>query len=53
MKKIILVTGSSGLVGLKTLKFFLKKNFTVIGIDNDKRSYFLGKMVLIGLKKIN
>ena len=43
MKKIILVTGSSGLVGSETVKFFLKKNFTVIGIDNDKRSYFFGK----------
>ncbi len=43
MKKIILVTGSSGLVGSETVKFFLKQNFTVIGIDNDKRSYFFGK----------
>ena len=43
MKKIILITGSSGLVGSETTKFFLKKNFKVIGIDNDKRSYFFGK----------
>ena len=43
MKKTILITGSTGLVGSETVKFFLKKNFTVIGIDNDKRSYFFGE----------
>lgn len=43
MKKTILITGSTGLVGSETAKFFLKKNFKVIGIDNNKRSYFFGK----------
>ncbi len=43
MKKIILVTGSTGLVGSETVKFFIKKNFKVVGIDNNKRQYFFGK----------
>ena len=41
--KVLIVTGSSGLVGSETAKFFHKKNFKVIGIDNDRRSYFFGK----------
>lgn len=41
--KIVIVTGSNGLVGSETVKFFHNKNFKIIGIDNDKRSYFFGK----------
>tara|TARA_X000000368_G_scaffold416246_1_gene409741 strand:+ start:537 stop:1583 length:1047 start_codon:yes stop_codon:yes gene_type:complete len=43
MKKIIIVTGSCGLVGSEAVKFFLKKNFYVIGIDNNYRKKFFGK----------
>ena len=45
MKKnpICLITGSSGLVGSEVSNFFLKKNFTVIGIDNNYRKFFFGK----------
>jgi len=42
-KKIILITGSCGLVGLETTKFFLRKKFKVIGIDNNFREKFFGK----------
>ena len=42
MKKV-LITGSSGLIGSETLSFFLKKKFTVFGIDNDLRSKLFGK----------
>ncbi len=42
MKKII-ITGSSGLVGAECVKFFTKKNFKVIGIDNNMRKFFFGK----------
>ena len=42
MKKIIIVTGSCGLVGSEAVKFFLKKNFFVIGIDNNYRKKFFG-----------
>ncbi|OGX07981.1 MAG: NAD-dependent epimerase [Omnitrophica WOR_2 bacterium GWA2_47_8] len=40
---IVLVTGSSGLVGSGSVSFFSKKGFQVIGIDNDMRRYFFGK----------
>ena len=41
--KYALITGSSGLVGSESSIFFHNKNFKVLGIDNDKRSYFFGK----------
>ena len=40
--KYVLITGSSGLVGSEASFFFSKKNFKVLGIDNDSRSYFFG-----------
>lgn len=42
MKKL-LVTGSAGLIGSESVKFFAKKGFKVYGIDNDMRAYFFGK----------
>ena len=42
-KKTVFVTGSAGLVGSESVKFFSKKNFKVIGVDNDMRRYFFGK----------
>ena len=42
MKNIIIVTGSCGLVGSEAVKFFLKKNFFVIGIDNNYRKKLFG-----------
>lgn len=41
--KTILVTGSGGLIGSESTKFFLNKGFKVIGIDNNMREYFFGK----------
>lgn len=40
--KIALITGSSGLIGSESVKFFINKGYNVIGIDNDMRSYFFG-----------
>jgi len=42
-KNICLVTGSAGLIGSQSCNFFHDKNFDVIGIDNDLRSYFFGE----------
>lgn len=42
MKKL-LVTGSAGLIGSESVKFFAKKGFEIYGIDNDMRAYFFGK----------
>ena len=40
---IVLITGSSGLVGSESVNFFCKKGFDVIGIDNNLRKIFFGK----------
>ena len=39
---IVLITGSSGLVGSESVSFFSKKGFDVIGIDNNLRRFFFG-----------
>jgi CDP-paratose 2-epimerase len=43
MKKNILVTGSSGLIGSEVVKFFSNEGWTVHGIDNNQREVFFGK----------
>ena len=40
---IVIITGSSGLVGSEAVNFFSKKGFDVIGIDNNLRKFFFGK----------
>ena len=39
---VVLITGSSGLVGSESVNFFCKKGFEVIGIDNNLRKFFFG-----------
>lgn len=39
----VLVTGSGGLIGSETSRFFLEKNAEVFGIDNNLRRYFFGE----------
>lgn len=39
---IVLITGSCGLVGAESAKFFCRKGFDVIGIDNNYRKFFFG-----------
>tara|TARA_B100001123_G_C15265313_1_gene1008183 strand:- start:215 stop:1264 length:1050 start_codon:yes stop_codon:yes gene_type:complete len=39
---IVLITGSCGLVGSESTKFFCEKGFDVIGIDNNYRKFFFG-----------
>ena len=36
----VLITGSTGLVGSESVKFFCKKGFDVLGIDNNFRITF-------------
>ncbi len=36
---VVLITGSSGLVGSEAASFFCQKGDTVVGIDNDMRKY--------------
>ncbi len=39
---IALITGSAGLIGAESVRFFSKKGFTIVGIDNDMRKVFFG-----------
>jgi CDP-paratose 2-epimerase len=41
--KKVLITGSAGLIGSQSVHFFCQKDYQVIGIDNDMRSYFFGE----------
>tara|TARA_X000000950_G_C13919356_1_gene662547 strand:- start:925 stop:1971 length:1047 start_codon:yes stop_codon:yes gene_type:complete len=41
--KILIITGSGGLIGSEAVNFFHKKYDKVIGIDNNQRSKFFGK----------
>lgn len=40
---IAIVTGSAGLIGSESVRFFSDKMDLIIGIDNDQRAYFFGK----------
>jgi len=39
----ILVTGSGGLIGSQTVKFYAEKGAEIVGIDNNMRQYFFGE----------
>ena len=41
--KVAIITGSAGLIGSQACDFFHDKGYTVVGIDNDMRSYFFGE----------
>lgn len=43
MKPVALITGSAGLIGSESARFFAAKGFHVVGIDNDMRKYFFGE----------
>jgi CDP-paratose 2-epimerase len=40
--KIAIVTGSGGLIGSESVRFFAAAGFEVIGLDNDMRAHFFG-----------
>jgi CDP-paratose 2-epimerase len=39
----IIITGAGGLIGGEATKFWHKKNYGIIGIDNDMRAYYFGQ----------
>lgn len=39
---IAIITGSAGLVGSETARYFADQGLEIVGIDNDLRSYFFG-----------
>ncbi len=40
---VILITGSAGLIGSESAKYFHKLGFEIVGIDNNLRKYFFGE----------
>ena len=40
---VAIITGSAGLIGSEATKALHEQGFTVVGIDNDMRSYFFGQ----------
>lgn len=38
----VLVTGSAGLIGSESVRYFAELGFDIVGIDNDMRSHFFG-----------
>src|SRR5271166_6147691 len=39
---VIIVTGAGGLIGAEAVRRFAQAGHTVVGVDNDMRSYFFG-----------
>ncbi|MEA5575971.1 NAD-dependent epimerase/dehydratase family protein [Anabaena sp. UHCC 0451] len=40
---VVIVTGSAGLIGSESVRFFCQQGFNVVGIDNNMREQFFGK----------
>ncbi len=40
---VVLVTGSAGLIGSESVRFFCERGYTVVGIDNNMRQVFFGE----------
>lgn len=43
MTKVALITGSAGLIGSESVRFFAGKGYQIVGVDNDMRKYFFGE----------
>lgn len=41
--KVVLITGSAGLIGAESVRFFANKGFKIVGIDNNMRKEFFGE----------
>ena len=41
--KTAIITGSAGLMGSESVRFFADKGFQIVGIDNDMRKVFFGE----------
>jgi CDP-paratose 2-epimerase len=39
---VTLITGSAGLIGSEAVRYFARKGFDIVGVDNDMRRYFFG-----------
>lgn len=43
MSQVVLITGSAGLIGSESVKYFANLGFDVVGIDNNMRQFFFGE----------
>ena len=50
---VAVVTGSAGLIGAETVRYFADKGFKIFGIDNDMRKYFFGEEASTEWSRIN
>jgi CDP-paratose 2-epimerase len=50
---IAIITGSSGLIGSESVKFFADKFDLIVGIDNNQRAYFFGNDASTESTKMN
>ncbi len=41
--KTAVITGSAGLIGAESARFFAAQGYHIVGIDNDMRAYYFGK----------
>jgi CDP-paratose 2-epimerase len=41
--KIVLITGSAGLIGSEAVRFFCQRGFLAVGVDNNMRQIFFGE----------
>ena len=41
--KIVLITGSAGLIGSESVRFFCERGFKAVGLDNNMRQTFFGE----------
>lgn len=48
-----IITGSAGLIGSESVRFFARQGFKIIGIDNDMRAYFFGPEASTGKNRDN
>ncbi|MFA6279097.1 MAG: NAD-dependent epimerase/dehydratase family protein [Candidatus Paceibacterota bacterium] len=43
MVKVALITGSAGLIGSESARFFAGKGYQIVGVDNNMRKYYFGE----------
>ena len=44
---IVLITGSTGLIGSVASEYFLLKGKKIFGVDNNLRKYFFGNIFIL------
>ena len=53
MMQTALITGSAGLIGSESARYFAGKGYKIVGVDNDMGKYFFGEKSLLPLGAVN